>query len=376
MTLSKKLIVATSGGIDSLALSLMLKEQGADFISVIVDHKYRENSSAEALAVKKLLRKHGIDSVILTYKGKKPEKNIEEELRNIRYSLLFDYAKKNKVNKIFTAHHLDDNIETFLMRLSRGSGVKGLAVMQSETSFGDIKIIRPLLGVSKLELKEYLQKRKVKWFEDETNKDTKLTRNNLRKILSELSDYEILKKNLSRTIESISEVSAYIELQVEKELNNLFEIFSNPSLQAYAKQSIFTRVTHNDARCIINHYSCNYSEFVKLHKLIAINILYKIFEQLKFNDKDLRYDEVENAYNNIISGKKSFTVYGVEYLSVEKKIYFFKEFSRIKEVRFTNGKNKFILKPLGYEGLKKITDKQVHKFPKKISRTIMCVTPL
>ena len=125
-------LVAVSGGPDSLALSVLSNAYGEEKKNkvhfVLVDHGIRKNSSKEALAVKSLLKKKGLTLNILKNK-KKINKNIQSYARNIRYELLLNYCKKHKIKFIMTGHHKDDQIETFLIRLSRGSGVQGLSLI-------------------------------------------------------------------------------------------------------------------------------------------------------------------------------------------------------------------------------------------------------
>ena len=150
---NKKLVAAISGGPDSLALAGMLKileyEKKIQVYYVLVDHSIRKTSQNEAKKVKVLLKKYKISLKILKNK-KKIDRNIQSAAREIRYELLSDFCKKNNANYILTAHHRDDQVETFLIRLSRGSGVQGLSGMDLSSSLSKkIKIIRPLLDCKK-----------------------------------------------------------------------------------------------------------------------------------------------------------------------------------------------------------------------------------
>lgn len=311
---AKKIAVATSGGIDSLALCFLLKEKDIKFTSLIVDHKYRKNSTEEALAVKSLLEQNNIDVEILTHTSKVPQKNIEENLRKLRYKLLLKYCRENNINQLLTAHHLDDNIETFLMKLSKGAGVSGLSAMQEKTKIDGINIIRPFLRTSKQELIEYLISKKIKWFEDETNVDSKFTRNKLRNILSELEDYDVIRKNISHTINALSDASNYIESQVEKEFRRVVKINQVGFLELDIKK------------------------FQNLHHLISTNILKQIIQGLKFHDKNIRQTEIEQILENINENKKSFTFAGVEFLLNKNKYLIFKELSFQKAIEINRDK--------------------------------------
>ena len=129
-------VIAVSGGPDSMALTalshVLMKEKNYTIFFVLVDHGIRRNSHKEALQVKRLLKINNIDLKILRNK-KKIVNNIQKNARDIRYGLLIKYCKKNKAQSLLTAHHQDDQIETFLIRLSRGSGVEGLSSMNETT---------------------------------------------------------------------------------------------------------------------------------------------------------------------------------------------------------------------------------------------------
>ena len=138
LKIKKDFIVGVSGGPDSLALAFFSKiyslENRLNVKFLIVDHKLRPESTKEAKQVKKTLKKFHINCEILTWKGKKPISKIEETARKERYNLLFDYCKENQISDLFIGHHLDDQIENFIFRMFRGSGIVGL------TSFSNFSI--------------------------------------------------------------------------------------------------------------------------------------------------------------------------------------------------------------------------------------------
>ena len=124
--------VAVSGGSDSLALTYLskcysiLNNVKVNFYHV--DHKLRKESSDEAKKLNFLLKKFDINCKVLKWVGKKPKSNIQAIARKKRYSLIYKECTKDKVNFIFIAHHLDDLYENFIIRLLRGSGLKGLTL--------------------------------------------------------------------------------------------------------------------------------------------------------------------------------------------------------------------------------------------------------
>ena len=158
LKVKRNLAVAVSGGSDSLALAYLTKcyalKNNIKVKYFIVDHKIRKESSLEAKSVKNVLKKIGIESKILIWKGKKPSKNIQAIARNKRYSLLADECKKNDINYLLIGHHLNDLFENFLIRLVRGSGLNGLISFGKNTKYKDknLNILRPLLDFEKNDL--------------------------------------------------------------------------------------------------------------------------------------------------------------------------------------------------------------------------------
>ena len=153
-TLKKdKYAVAVSGGPDSLALVALTKAytffRKTKFYYLLIDHNIRKNSNLEAIKVKKLLKKKSINLNIFLNK-KKIIKNIQAEARNVRYDILTSFCKKNRIKVLLTAHNLEDQVETFFIRLSRGSGLKGLSSMKPLSRINSqVSLFRPLLDTKK-----------------------------------------------------------------------------------------------------------------------------------------------------------------------------------------------------------------------------------
>ena len=155
LKVKEDLAVAVSGGPDSLALAYLTKcyslQNKIKVKYYIVDHMLRKESSSEADKVKKVLKKINIQCTILNWNGKKPSKNIQAKARDKRYSLLANECKKNNIKYLLLGHHLNDLFENFLIRIVRGSGLKGLISFSGKTRYRDqdLNIIRPLLNLKK-----------------------------------------------------------------------------------------------------------------------------------------------------------------------------------------------------------------------------------
>ena len=179
-TKGDRLIVAVSGGPDSVCLLDVLHHLSKPYrLSLILAHVNYNLRDQESLAdeqlVKSLAQKYQYPLFILRPKIVK-KNNLEENLRNIRYNFFEELRKKEKASAIAVAHQADDQVETFFLHLLRGSGLRGMAGMLPKNG----KIIRPLLGVSRLEIIDYLRERKLKYRLDRSNKDVKFLRNHIR----------------------------------------------------------------------------------------------------------------------------------------------------------------------------------------------------
>ena len=215
-------VVAVSGGSDSLALVSIIKnlmqENKYKFFFAIVDHNLRKNSAAEALSVKRLLSKYDINLTILKNK-KKIDKNIQKNAREIRYNLLEKFCKKKKAKSLIVAHHQDDQVETFLIRLSRGSGVEGLSSMNEITTLKQgTSLIRPLLDFKKNELISITKHTFNKFFKDPSNKNRKFLRTNIRELKKNLEKKGIDIEKIVRSIKNIASTKDAINFYVERSI--------------------------------------------------------------------------------------------------------------------------------------------------------------
>jgi tRNA(Ile)-lysidine synthase len=187
------LLLAVSGGPDSMAL-MMLAVRWRDgarsrrtLFAATVDHGLRQESRAEALAVARLARRLSIPHRILRWSGPKPKTGLPQAARAARYSLLVAAAKKAGASHILTAHTLDDQAETVIMRMARGSGIGGLSAMARESTLDGLVLVRPLLEIPKARLLATLAKEKIPFADDPTNRDTQFTRARLRTLMPELA---------------------------------------------------------------------------------------------------------------------------------------------------------------------------------------------
>jgi len=233
--LSKKKIfaVAVSGGPDSLSLSFLSKclsiESKSQIRFYIVDHKLRKNSSAEAKLVCSMLKKIGINCKVLTWRGKKPKSNIQAVARKKRYSLLTNQCKKDNISNLLLGHHIDDLYENFLIRLLRGSGLKGLTSFgnKSEYKVNNINILRPLMNLEKDDL-IYISKKVFGYYiKDPSNLNENFKRIKIRNLINNLKQEGLDKKKLKLTINNLKDSDNSINFYVKKNIDNNTTLFKN-----------------------------------------------------------------------------------------------------------------------------------------------------
>ena len=216
--------VAVSGGPDSLALAFLTKcfslltETKIKYY--LVDHKLRDNSSSEAKLVVRKLKNFEIDCKILPWNGKKPTSNIQALARQKRYFLLTKQCKKDKIDYLLLGHHIDDLYENFFIRLSRGTGLKGLTSFGkiSEHDENDIKFLRPLIDLEKKDLK-YIAIKVFNFFiKDPSNINENFKRIRIRNLIKTLKKEGLDKKKLILTINNLKDSDKSINFYVKKNL--------------------------------------------------------------------------------------------------------------------------------------------------------------
>jgi len=274
----KSYVIAVSGGPDSLALVALAKaynyEKKTKFYYVLINHNIRKNSGKEAKQVKNLLKKNKIILKIISNK-KKISRNIQGQARNIRYKMLVNYCKVKKSNTILTAHNLEDQVETFFIRLSRGSGLTGLSAMKPLSKLvSNVKLYRPLLDVKKIFLKKISTDTFGKYFKDPSNINKKYLRTKIRNLKGPLKksgiEYE----------------------QIVKSINNLAS--SKATLEAYFKK-IFKEIIKTSKKEII----INLKKFKVLNNEAKISVINESIKKLMKNYYNPRYKKVETLIKNI-----------------------------------------------------------------------------
>jgi len=209
------LCVAVSGGADSLCLALLAdrwaRARGGRVEAVTVDHGLRPESAAEARQVAHWLKARGIRHRILRWQGAKPASDLAAAARAARYALLADWAAARGILHLLLAHHRDDQAETVLLRLGRGSGVDGLAAMAGAVELARVRLLRPLLDLPKARLVATLTAARQAWAEDPGNLAGASARSRVRLALAELGRDGIAPDRLAATAARIGRARQALE---------------------------------------------------------------------------------------------------------------------------------------------------------------------
>jgi tRNA(Ile)-lysidine synthase len=219
LDLCPALILAVSGGPDSTALMWIAArwrdelEKPPKLVAVTIDHGLRKESAREARAVARLAKTLNVEHVTLRWTGRKPKTGIQEAARNARYRLLSEEAHRRNASHILTAHTLDDQAETVLFRMARGSGVGGLAGMRPLDGVPvkgakPAHLVRPFLDVPKARLIATLKAAEVRYAVDPSNADPRFTRPRLRALMPQLAAEGLTAERLSRLARRAGRIEA------------------------------------------------------------------------------------------------------------------------------------------------------------------------
>jgi tRNA(Ile)-lysidine synthase len=182
----RRYLVGVSGGRDSVALLHWLLDQGYRKLIVChFEHGLRgRTGKSDAHFVERLAQKHGLKfelgSADIASLAARMKQSIETTARHERLAFFEGVCRRRRCPAIFLAHQADDQVETFLLNLFRGAGGRGLGAMRARSTFGSLEIVRPLLGVWRSEIDDYIRERRLKFRDDATNEDLSAQRNRMR----------------------------------------------------------------------------------------------------------------------------------------------------------------------------------------------------
>lgn len=289
-------ILAFSGGPDSVYLmNFLIKLQKKHPFKIVLahfNHKLRGRASnKDEKFSKKTAKKNNIKFETTSYDikqyAKKHKLSLEEAARKKRYEFLEKTRLKYDAKYILTAHHLDDNLETFLINFTRGSGIKGLKGMDFKSGF----LLRPLLEIEKDEILSFLKENKIKYKTDKSNKNTKFTRNKIR-------------INLIPQIKKIQPNINNIFKRTRRQLKEIDD-FMDKSTTEWIKQN---KINKKNKLSVLKSYEFPINKFSNLHEALKSRIIHKLYSQFHENIDGVNNVLIKKVLALIQTGKTGKTV--------------------------------------------------------------------
>jgi len=309
---SPALVLAVSGGPDSMALMLLARRWATltnrDPVSITVatvDHGLRPESADEANFVRERAHALCFQHVTLVWGGEKPATRIQAEARRARYALLTAQARING-GCLLTAHTRDDQAETLLMRLSRGSGVDGLAAIAPMSRRDGVPLFRPLLGFSKARLTAYLRARDVPFIRDPSNENTAFERVRLRIAMKALVNAGVSRTALALSAARLGRSRAALEEAAERFLDGAFRV--SPLANGEIDREAFDALPDD----------------------IALRVLARVLPLVGGRAEPARMVRVERLLESLKSGQSEATLCGALVIAAAGRLSFYRETGRMK----------------------------------------------
>jgi tRNA(Ile)-lysidine synthase len=305
--------LAVSGGPDSMALmhlarrwSVLKRRDLASLAVVTVDHGLRAESAREAAFVAEQTRGLGLRHDTLKWVGAKPDAGIQAAARRARYDLLAEHCASRSIGCVATAHTADDQAETFLMRLRRGSGVDGLAAMTAVCERGGVMLLRPLLGFSKTRLTAYLRSASVPFIEDPSNENAAFERVRLRRSMKALASAGIARSSLTMAASRLARSRDALDRIAKDVLAHHFCV---------------SRLARGDIQA---------DAFHALPEDIALRVLARALALIGGDREAPRLMKVEGLLSSLRGGKREATLGGCLIHAATERLIFYREPGRLK----------------------------------------------
>jgi tRNA(Ile)-lysidine synthase len=365
----KKLLIAISGGVDSVVLAHLFSELKFNISLAHCNFQLREKeSNLDEEFVKLLSQKTSNQIFTIKFETEKfASKNkfsIQIAARELRYNWFQEIIKKHSFDYVLTAHHADDNLETFLINLTRGSGLDGFTGIPKINE----NIVRPLLAFSRKEILAYAEINTIDWREDASNATTKYIRNKIRHqvlpVLKEINPN--LLETFAKTIENLQESKQIIEDRIadisSKAVNSKYDILkiniekinqlSNPKAYLYQLLKEYSFTEWNDVSNLLSAQSGK-QIFSKTHRLIKDRAFLLLSKNVISNEKELfLIDESQSEITHPIH--LNFEVVQQKFTENKQTIYVDKDLLKYPLIvrKWQNGD---YLYPLGMQGKKKLS---------------------
>ena len=272
--------VALSGGPDSMALAWLMGQLGRDVHLLHVDHGLREESGAQSERLKALVSDWPhVTFVPLKWAHEAVLDRIQERARNARYDLMAGYCQAHDIQKLFLAHHQDDQAETVLFRLAKGSGLDGLSAMQPEQEMGGVMLCRPFLDIPKARLLETCRVHHLEYLQDPSNENADFSRVRLRAARDVLEAEGLSNKRLSLTSKRL--------LRARKTLDSI-------AIEAYQSCA---EIKNTD------RIEFNFNMFCALFEEVALRVLLRGVKHLRPDaDYAPRLEKIETLFEDFYFG--------------------------------------------------------------------------
>lgn len=337
---TKPLVVATSGGPDSMALLHLLKINNYNCICAHVNHNLRKVSKEEYIFVENYCNDNDIIFEGMEITSYKNNKFTEQEARKKRYAFFEKILKKYNTDILLTAHHGDDLIETILMRIIRGSNLNGFKGFTKISNYNNFKIIRPLIFYTKKDIEKYIEINNIPYVIDETNKLKKYTRNRIRLDILPLlkNENKNIHKKFLELSDELNDINKYVKKVINIEIqnnykNNILNLKMFNKLDDYIKRKELETLLFN----------------IYKEKITLINKKHieNILTMIKTNKNSELYlpnnIKVDISYNTLTFKKQSNeTIEKYKYI-LKDEIYI-ENYGYIKHIPDTKEKSNYVIK--------------------------------
>ncbi|KAF0112886.1 MAG: tRNA(Ile)-lysidine synthase [Rhodospirillaceae bacterium] len=267
--------VAVSGGADSMALCVLMgrwaRHHGGEAVALTVDHALRPESAAEARQVGAWIRTLGLAHHVLTHTGPMPRADIQAAARAARYRLLETWCQTEGIVHLALAHHEEDQAETLLLRLARGSGVRGLAAMAPVAYRRDVRLVRPVLTVPRARLRATCRALGVSWVDDPGNQNEAFARVRMRRLAPFLAAEGLTTARLAATAGHLARAGAVVGdavaavLAESARLHPFGFVHLDPAVLRTAPEEVMLRVLS----CLLTMVGGNLYP-PRLHRLVTL----------------------------------------------------------------------------------------------------------
>ena len=349
MRLSKKekYLLTCSFGPDSMALFYYLLKHGFTFEVAHVNYHILEQADDDERGIKEFAEKYNIKvHVLKTYMPK----NVNEEIwaREVRYNYFEKVAKERNIKKVLVAHNKGDDIETYLLQKERG-GVFYHYGLEKNSKRGDVKIVRPLLNITKNELEEYCKSNSVPFSIDPSNFDSRFKRNKIRKDLKKLNDDEInniLVEIKTKNLQNLSIFTKYKKLGIPNFINCYNKLFKEITIEEFQllliallkKKDVFIPISKGRVEnllSVINNKPATYKEKINNDYFLYFDYIDEANEVFRLNKEAENINLILNSFPLTIKPAiegKTFKVKG-HTLKVNREFIYWKMPSYLREVR-------------------------------------------